>query len=291
MFGNVISCMEFVVVTGVSGAGKTRAMHTLEDIGFYCVDNLPPELIDTFRELCEKSGTPRAAVVADIRGGSFFSSFENAVEKLRAEGVSFKVLFLDAADAVLINRYKETRRRHPFADRCAGSLESAVTMERKSLERIREYADYLIDTSELSPVELQNRIGSLFLSAPGDAMTIHCTSFGFKYGLPREADLVFDVRFLPNPFYVEALKHKTGLDSPVYDYVMQSPVSEEFIRRLVSLVDYLIPHYIAEGKTELMIAVGCTGGHHRSVAVASYLYRHLSEAGYKVDMSHRDIRK
>ncbi len=283
--------MEFLIVTGVSGAGKTRTMHTLEDIGYYCVDNLPPELIGTFRDLCEKSGTQRAVVVTDIRGGSFFSSFEKAIDDLRAEGKAFKILFLDAADSVLINRYKETRRRHPFADRCAGSLEDAVAMEREMLDRVRDMADYLIDTSELAPVELQNKIGSLFLSRLDEALTIHCGSFGFKHGLPREADLVFDVRFLPNPFYVEELKHKTGLDQPVYDYVMQNPVAEEFVFRLTSLVDFLVPQYVEEGKTELMIAVGCTGGHHRSVAIASYLYHHLLAAGYRVDMSHRDIHK
>lgn len=283
--------MEFLIVTGVSGAGKTRAMHTLEDIGYYCVDNLPPELIGTFRDLCEKSEMQRAAVVTDIRGGSFFSSFEKAVDELREEGKSFKILFLDASDAVLINRYKETRRRHPFADKCAGSLSGAVQMEREQLERVRDLADYRIDTSELSPVELQNKISSLFLSRLNEVLNIHCTSFGFKKGLPREADLVFDVRFLPNPFYVEELKHKTGLDQPVYDYVMQNPIAEEFVSRLTSLVDFLVPQYVQEGKTELVIAVGCTGGHHRSVAIASYLYRHLSEAGYRVDMSHRDIHK
>lgn len=283
--------MEFLILTGVSGAGKTRTMHTLEDIGFYCVDNLPPELIDTFCELCEKSGTQRAVVVTDVRGGSFFSSFEKALDDLRRAGKTFKVLFLDAADQVLINRYKETRRRHPFAERCMGSLAGAVAMERQFLERVRESADYLIDTSELSPVELQNKINSLFLFRLDEAMVIHCSSFGFKHGLPREADLVFDVRFLPNPFYVEDLKHKTGLDQPVYDFVMQNPIAEEFVSRWTMLVDFLIPQYVKEGKTELRIAVGCTGGHHRSVALTSYMYHHLLDAGYRVDMNHRDIHK
>ncbi len=283
--------MEFLILTGVSGAGKTRTMHTLEDIGFYCVDNLPPELIGTFCELCEKSGTQRAVVVTDVRGGSFFSSFEKALDDLRRAGKTFKVLFLDAADQVLINRYKETRRRHPFAERCMGSLAGAVAMERQLLERVRESADYLIDTSELSPVELQNKINSLFLFRLDEAMVIHCSSFGFKHGLPREADLVFDVRFLPNPFYVEDLKHKTGLDQPVYDFVMQNPIAEEFVSRWTMLVDFLIPQYVKEGKTELRIAVGCTGGHHRSVALTSYMYHHLLDAGYRVDMNHRDIHK
>ncbi|MBR4888144.1 MAG: RNase adapter RapZ [Clostridia bacterium] len=283
--------MEFLILTGVSGAGKTRTMHTLEDMGFYCVDNLPPELIGTFCELCEKSGTQRAVVVTDVRGGSFFSSFEKALDDLRRAGKTFKVLFLDATDQVLINRYKETRRRHPFAERCMGSLAGAVAMERQLLERVRESADYLIDTSDLSPVELQNKINSLFLFRLDEAMVIHCSSFGFKHGLPREADLVFDVRFLPNPFYVEDLKHKTGLDQPVYDFVMQNPIAEEFVSRWTTLVDFLIPQYVKEGKTELRIAVGCTGGHHRSVALTSYLYHHLLDAGYRVDMNHRDIHK
>lgn len=283
--------MEFLIVTGVSGAGKTRAIHTLEDIGFYCVDNLPPELIGTFYNLCIRSRIARAAVVIDIRGGEFFNSFERSLDDLRSRNYPFKILFLDASNTVLINRYKETRRRHPFAERCSGSLQEAMSLERSILGKIKEYADYVVDTSELSPVQLQRKLSGLFLSNMNEAMTIHCLSFGFKHGLPPEADLVFDVRFLPNPFYVDALKQKTGLDQPVYDYVMENKTARDFTEKLSALVDFLIPQYIAEGKSELVIACGCTGGHHRSVAIAVYLYRRLSEAGYRVDMSHRDIRK
>lgn len=284
--------MEFLIVTGVSGAGKTRAIHTLEDIGFYCVDNLPPELIGTFYDLCVRSHISRAAVVIDVRGGGcFFHSFEQALDDLRTRNDSFKILFLDASDSVLIHRYKETRRRHPFAERCSGSLQEAMSLERSVLQRIKEYADYVVDTSELSPVQLQRKLSGLFLSNINEAMTIHCLSFGFKHGLPPEADLVFDVRFLPNPFYVETLKQKTGLDQPVYDYVMENQTARDFTTRLTSLVDFLIPQYIAEGKSELVIAIGCTGGHHRSVAIAAFLYRRLLEAGYRVDMNHRDIHK
>ena len=280
-------------MTGVSGAGKTRAMHTLEDIGFYCVDNLPPELIDTFRELCEKSGTPRAAVVADIRGGSFFSSFENAVEKLRAEGVSFKVLFLDAADAVLINRYKETRRRHPMSIAEGLPITEAIERERRILKPLQERADYQIDTSLLSTAQHKERICNLFLQGSGakGAMALTVMSFGFKFGLPKEADIVFDVRCLPNPFYVPELKEKTGLDPEVVDYVMSFADAQQLLGRIEALLECSLPLYVKEGKSALTIAVGCTGGKHRSITFARKIGEYCAGLGYAPSIQHRDAQR
>ena len=285
--------MEFLIVTGLSGAGKSRAVDALEDIGFYCVDNIPPKLILTFYDLCAKAGNTfsRVAVVTDIRGGDMFSSLFETLDDLRNEDKRYRILFLDANDFVLINRFKETRRKHPLAENNLGSLEQAVKLEREILRPVREKADYIIDTSFLSPAQLKERISNLFLGDASQALMIHCVSFGFKYGIPTEADLVFDVRCLPNPFYIEELKPLTGLDEPVYSYVMKWEQTKGFVQRLISLIDYMIPLYCDEGKSQLVIAIGCTGGKHRSVALAQLLYDHLLEKGHRTSVNHRDIRK
>ena len=286
--------MEFLIVTGLSGAGKSQAIHVLEDIGFYCVDNLPPQLLSTFYSLCQKAGEKfgRVAVVTDVRGGQdVFRSLTETLEELRREERQYQILFLDASDAVLINRYKETRRKHPLADYFMGSLDQAVQMERSILKPVREMANYVIDTSLLSPAQLKRQISSVFLGSVSDALAIHCVSFGFKYGIPTEADLVFDVRCLPNPFYVKALKNLTGLDDPVREYVMRWEQSQEVARRLLDLLDYMVPLYLEEGKSQLVVAMGCTGGKHRSVTFAQLLYEHFAAQGKRASVNHRDIQK
>ena len=285
--------MEFLIVTGLSGAGKSRAVDALEDIGFYCVDNIPPKLIPTFYDLCAKAGNTfsRVAVVTDIRGGDMFSSLFETLDDLKNEDKHYRILFLDANDYVLINRFKETRRKHPLAENNLGSLEQAVKLEREILRPVREKADYIIDTSFLSPAQLKERISNLFLGDSSQALMVHCVSFGFKYGIPTEADRVFDVRCLPNPFYIEELKHLTGLDEPVYSYVMKWEQTKGVVQRLISLIDYMLPLYCDEGKSQLVIAIGCTGGKHRSVALAQLLYDHLLENGHRTSVNHRDIQK
>lgn len=285
--------MDFIIVTGLSGAGKTRAINALEDIGFFCADNIPPQLIQTFYEMTQQShgSLSHVAVVTDIRGGDMFSTLLSTLDQMDAERKEYKILFLDANDYVLINRFKETRRKHPLADNCLGSLDQAVKLERDVLRPVKERADYIIDSSYLSPAQLKERISSLFLGDASDAMKIHCISFGFKFGMPTEADLVFDVRCLPNPFYVEDLKHLTGLDKPVQDYVLRSEETKGFVSRLFSLVDYMIPLYCNEGKSQLVIAIGCTGGHHRSVTLAQVLYEHLLGQNLRASVNHRDIQR
>lgn len=285
--------MDFVIVTGMSGAGKSRAVDALEDIGFYCIDNMPPKLISKFAEICLQSDgkISRVAIVTDVRGGELFQGLFDELDHLRDQQFSYKLLFLDASDAVLMRRYKETRRRHPLLDVVHGSIEDAVKSERLLLKPARERADYVIDTTHLSAAQLKERISNIFLDNIMTGMLINCTSFGFKYGPATEADLVFDVRCLPNPFYVDELKKQTGLDQPVRDYVMKWPQSVELMNKIVDLVDFLIPYYLDEGKSQLVIAFGCTGGKHRSVTFAEYLYQHLSEKGHKVTVNHRDILK
>lgn len=285
--------MEFLIITGLSGAGKSRAIDALEDIGFYCVDNIPPKLIIAFYEMSNqaKGSLSRVAVVTDIRGGDMFSSLFETLDQMNNENKEYKILFLDANDYVLMNRFKETRRKHPLVENCLGSLEQAVKLERDVLKPVRERADYIIDTSYLSPAQLKERISSLFLGDSSDALMIHCVSFGFKYGIPAEADLVFDVRCLPNPYYVEELRNLTGLDEPVRSYVMKWEQTQGFIERFLSLIDYMIPLYCDEGKSQLVIAIGCTGGHHRSVALAQLLYNHLLENNRRASVNHRDIHK
>lgn len=285
--------MEFVIVTGLSGAGKSRAIDALEDIGFYCVDNIPPTLIATFYDLSEqaKEHFSRVAVVTDIRGGDMFDTLFGVLDKLRTQGKKYKILFLDAKDEVLIRRYKETRRRHPLSENQLGSVPQAIKLERQILKPVRERADYVIDTSLISPAQLKERIAGLFLENNACSLMVNCMSFGFKYGAPAEADLIFDVRCLPNPFYIEELKYQTGLDEPVRDYVMESDATKGFVERFLPLIDYMLPLYRVEGKSQLVIAIGCTGGKHRSVALTQLLYNHLVDQNQCASVHHRDIQK
>ena len=286
--------MEFIIITGLSGAGKSVAMKSMEDIGYYCVDNIPPMLLPTFYDLCEKSSDDRMkkiAVVTDVRAGDGFEDLFEALDSFKGEKNNYKILFLDARDDVLLRRYKETRRKHPLADASKGSTENAVVMERSLLMRVKARADYVIDTSLLSGSQLRERISALFLGNPSLGMTVTCLSFGFKYGIPAEADLVFDVRCLPNPFYIPDLKYHTGLEDCVYDYVMSFEQSKGFAKRMISLVDYSLPLYLAEGKSQLVIAIGCTGRQHRSVTLTRVLYQHILESRQRAIVHHRDVSK
>lgn len=285
--------MEFIIVTGMSGAGKSRAIAAMEDIGFYCADNIPPQLIPQFYELCLKKENERnrVAVVTDTRGGEMFGCFFNSIDKLKEKGYEYKIFFMDANDEIIIRRYKETRRKHPLAFTPDITIEQAVNRERDILTTIKEISDYTIDTSTLSAIQLREKVIELFLSTPNNSMIIKCESFGYKYGLPRDADLVFDVRCFPNPFYIPELKHQTGLDKEVKDYVLQKEETREFINKFIPLIDYLVPLYHKEGKSQLVIAVGCTGGKHRSVCLTQLLYEHFMLNGYISITQHRDIHR
>ena len=283
--------MEFIIVTGVSGAGKSRAISDFEDIGFYCVDNIPPALIKKFAELCETNDDlQKVAVVTDSRGINFFEDFSAVLDDLDEKGFSYKILFLDATTEVLVNRFKETRRKHPLIDE-SGSVEKAIESEKNLLNNIREKADYIIDTSRLSTSQLKQRIVSIFEENPVETMKAICMSYGFKYGPANEADLMFDVRCLLNPFYVDGLRHKTGLDEPVKDYVLSKTTAIELLEKIKDLIDFLIPLYLKEGKSSLVIAFGCTGGKHRSVTFAQAIHENLIEKGYISTVNHRDIDK
>ncbi len=284
--------MKFLIVTGLSGSGKSGAVNVLEDIGYYCIDNIPPQLIPKFAEICLGNGQmQKVAIVTDIRGGELFLELDQGLKYLKDNNLETSILFLDASDEVLIKRYKETRRKHPLDEQCHGSLQKAITTERDVLASVREVADYYIDTSELSMNQLKETVYSLFLDNPNNSMVVKVISFGYKYGVSREADLVFDVRCLPNPFYIPELKHHTGLESCVSDYVLSFDQSAELIKKLKDLLDFLIPLYIHEGKSQLVIAFGCTGGKHRSVTFAEAIYKYLREKKMRCRISHRDIEK
>ena len=282
--------MKLVIVTGMSGAGKTIALKMLEDMGFYCVDNLPIPLADKFVQLAAGGrGISQAALGVDIRGVEELGELDSVLKDWRERGLDFKVLFLDASDEALIKRYKETRRSHPLAG--AGRIDQGIAMERERLEFLRRDADYIIDTSRLLTRELRQELEKIFVKNQAfRSMFITVLSFGFKYGIPQDGDLVFDVRFLPNPYYVEELRPLTGEDERIQTYVKQGGTAEEFLAKLYDLVDFLIPNYISEGKNQLVIAVGCTGGKHRSVTIARELYAHLKERDeYGIRLEHRDI--
>lgn len=284
--------MKFLIVTGLSGSGKSGAVNVLEDIGYYCIDNIPPQLIPKFAEICLGNGQmQKVAIVTDIRGGELFLELDQGLKYLKDNNLETSILFLDASDEVLIKRYKETRRKHPLDEQCHGSLQKAITTERDVLASVREIADYYIDTSELSMNQLKETVYSLFLDNPNNSMVVKVISFGYKYGISREADLVFDVRCLPNPFYIPELKHHTGLESCVSDYVLSFDQSAKLIEKLKDLLDFLIPLYIHEGKSQLVIAFGCTGGKHRSVTFAEAIYKYLREKKMRCRISHRDIEK
>ncbi len=285
--------MEFIIVTGLSGAGKSKAIDAMEDIGFYCIDNLPPTMIPIFYDMCVKSEAlpQKLAVVTDTRGGELFKSFFDALATLKSQGREYKILFLDASDSVLVNRYQETRRKHPLVNSVNGSLQKAVMLEREMLEAVKTKADYVVDTSNIKAQAMKERIVSLFLRDVKQSLAVHCVSFGFKHGMPLESDLLFDVRCLTNPFYVEELRPQTGLDRPVYDFVMENPHSIGFRDRIIDMLDYIIPLYQTEGKSQLVVSIGCTGGHHRSVAFAQFIHDHLKKNDVHVSVTHRDINK
>ncbi len=282
--------MRFVVVTGMSGAGKNTAIKMLEDEGYYCVDNLPVRLIDKFMELLSSPGSEVSKVVLglDMRAGKSFQYVENVLDKLKEKGYKYEILFMDASDRTIIRRYKETRRAHPLAP--DGRVEDGIAQERKALQKIKQRADYVIDTSNLLNRELKEELVKIFLDNKHyNSLMVTVMSFGFKHGIPADADLVFDVRFLPNPFYIEELKHQTGNDKPVQDYVLSFPQTREFLSKLEDMITFLIPYYVKEGKNQLVIAIGCTGGQHRSVTLANALYENLKDKGeYGLKIYHRD---
>ncbi len=284
--------MKFIVITGLSGAGRTRALRCLEDMNFYCVDNLPPILVSKFAEMCSQSQgkLDHVAVVVDVRSGSMFRELRGELADMKEAGLPFEVLFLDAADETLIARYKETRRSHPLSP--GGRAIDGIIREREILRDIKKIANHIIDTSTMQPQHLKKRMRDLFSDvSDGCPMTIDIMSFGFKFGIPLDSDLVFDVRFLPNPFYEPTLKPMTGLDAPVRDYIMAYPQSKAFCEKLTDMVHFLVPQYIEEGKSNLVISIGCTGGKHRSVTVAEYLGEALRKEGTVCRLLHRDKEK
>ena len=284
--------MELVIVTGISGSGKSSAIKVLEDIGYFCIDNMPPQLIPNFSAMCsENSEITKVAIVTDIRGGALFFKLTEVIAKLHISGIDVKVLFLEASREVLLKRYSETRRKHPLDEVSGGDLAKAIDAEIELLGEIRENADYIVDSTFLSTGQLKEQIADLFLDKPTDRMIVSCMSFGFKYGVPSEADLVFDVRCLPNPFYIPELKEKTGLDEEVRDYVMGFEQSRTLEEKLRDLIEFLIPHYVAEGKSRLVIAFGCTGGKHRSITFTERTAAFLRDKECKVRVLHRDIEK
>lgn len=285
-----MNVMQFVIITGMSGSGKSSAVNVLEDIGYYCVDNMPPELIPKFANICSQSDgkIDKVAFVVDIRGGDLFLKLQDTVKQLQGEDVSLKILFLDSSDDVIVRRYKETRRKHPLDEVSYGNIIKAIETEREILRPIKAHADFYIDTSRSSTAQFKERLYSIFLGN-NEFMHIDVQSFGFKFGAMSEGDLVFDVRCLPNPFYVPELKNKTGLDKDVYDYVLSFDEAKVLLGKLTDLIDYLIPLYEKEGKSQLVIAFGCTGGKHRSVTFAEAVAEHLRKQGHRIRITHRDI--
>lgn len=282
--------MRFVIVTGLSGAGKTQAIRSLEDLGFFCVDNLPPALLPKFADLCYQTEgrIDRVALVIDIRGGKFFDDLFESLSQFKMQNYDYEILFLDADDEVLIKRFKESRRSHPLAP--DGRVADGIEEERKKLAEVKSKADNIINTSNLTPRQLKEEIIHIFLEGKKfEGIIISVVSFGFKYGIPLDSDLVFDVRFLPNPYYVETLKKKSGKDEPVRAYVMRWPEARQFLDKVADMTEFLIPYYIKEGKTHLVISVGCTGGRHRSVVMANNIYEMLRKNGHRVVVDHRDI--
>lgn len=286
--------MRLVIVTGVSGAGKTTALKVLEDAQYFCVDNLPIPLVEKFAVLMagsQEEEVRNAAMGIDARSGRSLEELEGVLDRIEGAGYSYEILFLDAADPVLVKRYKETRRSHPLA--ASGRVDEGIRLEREKMKFLRERADYLIDTTHLLTRELKEEVERIFLgNGEFRNLVVSVLSFGFKYGIPADADLVFDVRFLPNPYYVDQLRPQTGMDEDVYRYVMESSAAREFAEKLEDMIQFLIPHYMREGKTSLVIAVGCTGGKHRSVTLARVLYERLARTrAYALRLEHRDIGK
>ena len=280
-----------IIVTGMSGAGKTQACRYMEDLGYFVVDNLPPVFIPKFVELCKHAGghVGKVVLVVDTRSREFFDTFIHILDDMDKDDVPYEMLFMDASDPVIIRRYKETRRRHPMAP--SSRISDGISKERERLAPARAKATYIIDTSELRKVDLRDKIHRIFGTSAGEQMNVNVVSFGFKFGMPLDADMVLDVRFLPNPFYIEAMRHKSGAVPEVAEYIAKWSVTQEFISHLDAMVDFLVPQYIKEGKSQFVIAVGCTGGMHRSVFIAKHIYDRLSAKGYPVKLEHRDLMK
>ena len=282
--------MRFIIVTGLSGAGKTHAIRCLEDIGYFCVDNLPPTLLPKFVDLCYQTEgkIDKIAMVIDIRGGEFFDDLFDSLHQLEEQNYKYEILFLEASDDVIIKRFKESRRNHPLA--INKRIIDAVKEERERLAELKSKANNIIDTTNLTPRQLKEEIGHIFVEGEKfEGIIISVISFGFKYGIPLESDIVLDVRFLPNPFYIDELKEKSGIDKEVRDYVMKWPEAKEFFSKVIDMIEFLIPYYIKEGKSHLVISIGCTGGRHRSVTVANGIYEALKNNGHRVIIDHRDI--
>lgn len=282
--------MDVMIVTGLSGAGKSQAIHCLEDLGYYCIDNMPPALINDFINLTaqDKIMIEKAAFVVDIRGGEFFEDFRESLNQMKRVGVDFKIMFLEASDEVLIRRYKETRRTHPLSQ--SGSILEGIQAERKKLEEIRKEASYILDTSNMKAANLNEEIKELLaVGDGGDSFTITVESFGYKHGIALDADWVFDVRFIPNPFYLASMKNLTGNSKKVQEYVLRFPESQQFVEQIHSLINDLIPKYVREGKYHLVLAFGCTGGQHRSVTMANEFARRFKADGRRVILIHRDL--
>ena len=282
--------MRFVIVTGMSGAGKSSALKMLEDAGYFCVDNLPVPLLTKFAEISDSAENEHVAIGMDIRSGEGLETISQVLEDVRTLGIHYEILFLDCSDRVLVKRYKETRRQHPLA--VGGRIETGIAIERGKMESLKKQADYIIDTSQLLVRELKAEIDKIFINN-GTYRNFYITilSFGFKYGIPSDSDLVFDVRFLPNPYYVEELKPLSGNDEPVYSYVMACKEAGVFLEKITDLILFLIFQYIQEGKNQLVISIGCTGGRHRSVTLANALYKEMGGSPYSVKIEHRDADK
>jgi UPF0042 nucleotide-binding protein len=283
--------MRFVIVTGLSGAGKTQAIRSLEDLGYFCVDNLPPTLIPKFAEACFQTDgkIDKVALVIDIRGGKFFDSLFESLNYLKEQNYSYEILYLDANEESLIKRFKESRRKHPLAPE--GRVLQGIELEKSRLREVKERADNIIDTSKLATRELREKIMSIYgeVGQLEAELVITVLSFGFKYGIPVDSDLVFDVRFITNPFYIPELKKFSGLDEAVKEYVLGHEETKQFIGKLDDMLQFLIPNYLKEGKRQLIVSIGCTGGRHRSVAIANEIYEKLKAEGHKANIEHRDI--
>lgn len=282
--------MKFIIVTGLSGAGKSQSIKYLEDLGFFCVDNMPPALLPKFIELCRQNENmiKNVAMVIDIRGGTFFDELLTNLEEIKKTGFKYEILFLEASDETLIKRFKASRRKHPLAE--DGRIIRGIKLERKRLELVKKNSTNIIDTTNMLASELKQEIIHLFVEGgKSEGIIINIVSFGFKYGVPLDADMVFDVRFLPNPYYVEGLKKYSGNETGVKNYVMQWPAANEFMSKLTDMIEFLIPHFIKEGKSQLVIAIGCTGGRHRSVTMANLLANKLRENAHRALIQHRDI--